>query len=82
MADLTCYRLRRAPNGPVADFDDAIDDDDLDLLEVGEQTTIGGVRAKLFLAPARPHQPSGLVCSKLPSAVASISHPFREPARS
>ncbi len=54
MADLTCYRLRAAPKGPVADFDDAIDEDDLARLVHLEPTVVGGARAKLYIAPAKP----------------------------
>jgi uncharacterized protein (TIGR04141 family) len=61
MADLTCYRLRGAPKGPVVDFDNGIDEDDLGESVHSEPTLIGGVRTKLYITPAKPHLPDWAV---------------------
>ena len=57
MADLTCYLLRSSGSGSVSDFDDALDEDTLARLRQVGPADVGGARAKLYLAPPRPHLP-------------------------
>ena len=57
MADLTCYRLRSPPDGPVADFDAAIDEKKLAGLEKIGPVEIGRATGKLFLSGSFPHEP-------------------------
>lgn len=55
--DLTCYRLRTHTDGGVSGFDDAIEETDLDRCSSVGPVAIGGARAKLYVAPAKPHPP-------------------------
>ena len=58
MADLTCYKLRTPPDGPVSDFDLAIDEKKLAGLQMVGPVEIGNTTAKLFLTGGFPHEPN------------------------
>lgn len=58
MPDLTCYKLRSQPDGPVQNFADAIDEKKLSSLQEFGPIGIGTVTAKLYLSASFPHPPS------------------------
>lgn len=55
--DLTCYRLRTYAGGGLSHFDDVIEEADLETCSSVGPVEIGGARAKLYVAPAKPHPP-------------------------
>lgn len=57
MADLSCYKLRSPPVGPVRDFDDAVDEKKLTSLRQVGPTQIGAATAKLYISEGFPHEP-------------------------
>lgn len=58
MADLTCYKLRTPPHGPVGSFDGALTEEALGNVEVrGPVTVDEGTSVKLYFTRSQPHSP-------------------------
>lgn len=58
MAELTCYKLRTPPDGPVDDFDAAINEKKVAGLQTFGPIEIGNATAKLYLAGGFQHEPT------------------------
>jgi uncharacterized protein (TIGR04141 family) len=57
VAELSCYKLRTPPDGPVADFDDAIPEKKQADLQAEGPVEVGRTTAKLFLSGSFPTEP-------------------------
>jgi uncharacterized protein (TIGR04141 family) len=58
MAELTCYKLRTPPAGPVDGFDTAIEEKKIGGLQTFGPVEVGSATAKLYLAGGFQHEPT------------------------